>query len=681
MSTAPKSIKDLLQRRQVVTSLVVFGLITSILWLLLLTFANYLDHSRIAELGRSIDTQARLTKSINFLQHSIQNQVNSSGIRAIALFSKDGNTVIASAGNLSKDQKAKWILADKNVRDKVRKSLDKGVFGIRFRSPGRDWYAILPLSPPQKIKTHLFRRGNDWRNPAWHSKAEVASMSPKVLLNRIKSQFQPENTYSFKVNKDEYVGAILIESNSQWLATLAWRSLAFLCILFGLGIFAVLATMSTTIKKVILQPITDYTCVIKERRIGNRDVRARSNGIAEFDELAEQWNSLLDFKEVAQDQNLVLSTLLEHVPVGIEVTDPSYQIEYANPAYLSMTGYSLAEIIGQTPSQLLQMKDFEGPLNGDSLVAITKGKTWSGDLTIRHKTGRKLICNTTLVPIFDQNDTLKRIVTVRHDITDIKNDANELLIAKQAAESADKAKSEFLTNMSHELRTPLNSIIGFSELLASEKLGPLGNDVYREFAALIETSSHSLLSSINSVLELSRLDTGKVNPVKDQFDVVATLKKIVRTKRKRIEKLDVEIVDELHGQTMVVCDRDLFGKSINFLVCNAIKYNKDGGTVTIGCNTTSDKAEIFISDTGTGIAEDHIAHITKPFYRIDNSFRRKQDGVGLGLTLVKKFCDVQDIPFEITSQPGVGTTVTLTLPRPAQHLKSLPDHERVALAG
>ncbi|HHI81560.1 MAG TPA: PAS domain S-box protein, partial [Rhizobiales bacterium] len=381
----------------------------------------------------------------------------------------------------------------------------------------------------------------------------------------------------------------------------------------------------------------------------------------EFDSLANAWNSLLDYRDTATGQNAILSTILENIPVGIEVCDAEASIEYANPAYLKMTGYSLAEVIGKNPNQLLASPSVKSGSWGDALVAISKGETWSAEIVSRRKDGSDFISSAMLSPVHNEQGELVHVVTVRQDITRQKARQKELKEARMRAEMADKAKSEFIANMSHELRTPLNAIIGFSEMLAEQKLGPLGNPQYVEFAGMAAKASHALLGSINSILDLSRLDSGTARIDKDKIDVARTLRKVIKTKAGRAEKRGIKISFSCEGNPQIATDELRFRQSISFLLCNAIKFNSKGGKIDIKCTRAGNNdCIISISDTGIGIAPEALEHVTDAFFRADNEFNRTEDGIGLGLTLVKRFADSENADLKITSQPGKGTCVTLT---------------------
>ena len=660
-----KPIRSIFLRSQIAVSLIVMGIVTVILTFFLLSLANFMDHQRIIDLSQSIETQTRIAKTSQHLQHAITQIVHEGKATGITIYDKNSNNIIVANSLPSDDRKNSWLLADKEVRKKAMNSMAEGHFGLYFINTPSRQISILPLAPPiSDVRSNNVIIGAKWPTPDWHDITENHTLRKDTLWHRLKLIGIPNHKHNFHIPQRQFAGAIVIETKRNWISSLVMQGVVIIAILMALGIITVLAVLSRVLHKNVLQPIHQYTDVISARRTGDLTTRVPILNILEMDELARQWNSLLDFRDVAQGQNMVLSTLLEHVPVGIDVTDAESNIEYANPSFLKMTGYSLAEVIGKNPDTLLTPYKTDPRAVGDSLVSLANGKNWTGEITYSRKDGSDLICNTTLVPIFGQKHQLERIISVRLDITDLKNDQKTLISAKINAETADKAKSEFLTNMSHELRTPLNSIIGFSELMAAQKLGPMGSKDYVEFSKLIETSSRTLLSSINLILDLSRFDAQKAQYSETTFSLCEELSKMVESKASEAKSLGITIKRDFEcNNCLIRTDQRMLSQSLNSLLCNAIRYNKqDGGEVEVSSSQVGDSIKVTITDTGIGISKENLPKITEPFYRVNSEFDRMKDGAGLGLTLAKKFADEMNIEFNIASKLGHGTTITMVFP-------------------
>ena len=660
-----KPIRSIFLRSQVTVSFVVMGLITAILTVLLLTLANYMDHLRIIELSQSIETQTRIAKSPRHLQHAVTQLVHENKASGLIIYSNTANKVIAANSLPTKSGKGAWFLANKDIKKAVRKSLSEGTFGIHIIDTDEHHVSIFPLAPQiREITGNNVIIGTKWPTPDWHHIIKNQTYSADTLWQRIQALLTPAHKHRFNYPKNQYAGVIVIETSRSWISTLVTQGVVVIAFLLAIGIIAVLTILSGVLNRKVVSPLQKFIKVIAARRKGDLDARVPNSNIVEFDELARQWNSLLDFRDVAQGQNMVLSTLLEHVPVGIDVTDANSNIEYANPSFLKMTGYSLAEVIGKTPDNLLATNKSNPESLGDSLVSLTNGETWTGEMTHSRKDGSNLVCNTTLVPIFGQNHQLERIISVRLDITDLKNDQKTLISAKINAETADKAKSEFLTNMSHELRTPLNSIIGFSELMAEQKLGPMGSKDYVEFSKLIETSSRTLLSSINLILDLSRFDAQRAQYSETTFNLCEELSKLVESKISEADSLGIKITRNIDcGNCLIRTDQRMLRQTLNSLLCNAIRYNKQGsGEVEISSCQLGDSVKITIADTGIGISKENLPKVAEPFFRVNSDFDRMKDGAGLGLTLARKFADEMNIEFNIASKLDHGTTITMIFP-------------------
>ncbi len=652
------------------------GIITAVLSVLLLSLANYFDQRRILDLAYSIESRALIAKNPRYLQHAITQIVYAQQAQGIVIYSARNNKIIAANSVPRPDRKNKWLIADKTIANQARQSLSSGVFGIHLLNTPTRRLSILPLGPPIRESNSNIVLGTKWPTPDWHKIVPTPQLSPNALWRRALTAFNPSLEHKFSLSQNQYTGAIVIETSRDWITSLVLKTILVISGLMAISILIVLLVLSRVLRKNVLNPVRRYTRVITARRAGDYQARVPLANITEFDKLAYQWNSLLDFRDVAQGQNLVLSTLLEHVPVGIDVTDREGNIEYANPSFLKMAGYSLAEVIGKSPDSLLTSKKVLHADIGDSLVAITNGETWTGEIVYGRKNGADLVCSTTFVPIFNRDNKIERLISVRLDITDLKKHEKSLIRSKIKAETADKAKSEFLTNMSHELRTPLNAIIGFSELMAEERLGPIENNDYIEFSRLIETSSRTLLSSINLVLDMSRLDAHRLQLNETRFCVSGLLRKLVKSKSGDAQMLDIKIKGDLQSKSKILTDQRMLHQIFGYLISNAVRFNDEGGEVLVSSKEVGKKVVVTIKDNGIGISKQDLPKVTDPFFRVDSSLDRMKDGAGLGLTLAKKFAREQNIGFDITSTLGKGTTVTLSFPIAKTRSTSTPTTAR-----
>jgi signal transduction histidine kinase len=243
----------------------------------------------------------------------------------------------------------------------------------------------------------------------------------------------------------------------------------------------------------------------------------------------------------------------------------------------------------------------------------------------------------------------------------------ELGRARDEAERANRAKSEFLTNMSHELRTPLNAVIGFSDLMVEEALGKLGHAGYHEYARDIHASGLHLLDLINEILDLSKIETGTMEIAAEivNFDEVVQL--CLRLVRERAEcaKVHVTLTPDCQADLHVYGDRVRLKQVVLNILSNAIKFTPAGGHVSVSLRKADDGAIILsIRDTGIGMREDDIPRALQPFQQLDNSLSRKYEGTGLGLPITKLLVELHGGCLKIDSAPGAGTTVTIQFPPP-----------------
>ena len=248
----------------------------------------------------------------------------------------------------------------------------------------------------------------------------------------------------------------------------------------------------------------------------------------------------------------------------------------------------------------------------------------------------------------------------------LKTTSEELSRARDAALSADRSKSMFLAAMSHELRTPLNAIIGFSEVMARQLYGPIGHDKYRDYAADIRASGDHLLALIDDVLDLSRVEAGKLTLRREPLDVAEQVEACHRLIQGRAADagIDLQLSPRHAYDTVILGDRVRFRQILLNLLTNAIKFTERGGRVRIETDAVAGgKVTVRIADTGVGMSEIDLERVFRPFERVDVGTSRPTEGAGLGLALCRALVREHDGNLHIASMPGQGTTVTLTFPR------------------
>jgi PAS domain S-box-containing protein len=249
------------------------------------------------------------------------------------------------------------------------------------------------------------------------------------------------------------------------------------------------------------------------------------------------------------------------------------------------------------------------------------------------------------------------------DISQRKAMEEESLRSKEAAEYANRTKTQFLANMSHELRTPLNAILGFSELIQREMFGPVG-EKYLGYAADIHGSGRHLLELVNDVLDLSKLEAGKLELRETEFSVPALVEECLVLVRNRANEAGVRLSSEIPATLpkLRADARSVKQLLLNFL-SNAVKFTHEGGEVHVraACDPRSGLS-LCVSDTGIGMSAEEIEVALSPFGQVDSKLARKNEGTGLGLPICRSLMELHGGDFTVTSTPNAGTTLTARFP-------------------
>lgn len=250
----------------------------------------------------------------------------------------------------------------------------------------------------------------------------------------------------------------------------------------------------------------------------------------------------------------------------------------------------------------------------------------------------------------------------------LRQQYEELEKAKDAAENANRAKSQFLANISHELRTPLNAVIGFSSILMNQLFGPLGDNKYLEYAKDINESGAHLLDIINDILDLSKAEAGKLVLNYEEVHIGKAINKCVTIVTERAQRGGIAVTADVPKMfPPLVVDRLRFIQVVLNILSNAIKFTHEGGKVHIAVRGKEVEGEftefaVMISDTGIGMTKDDITHAFQSFGQVDSGLNRKYEGTGLGLPLTKKLMELHGGSINIESELAKGTVVTLTFP-------------------
>jgi two-component system, cell cycle sensor histidine kinase DivJ len=255
------------------------------------------------------------------------------------------------------------------------------------------------------------------------------------------------------------------------------------------------------------------------------------------------------------------------------------------------------------------------------------------------------------------------VVAVMRDVTDRKVQEQALELARTAAEQADASKTRFLATMSHELRTPLNAIIGFSEMIVHEEAMMLDAARRKEYAQLINDSGQHLLSVVNGILDISKMETGNFEISPEPFAPRAALLHCCNLLALKARDNGVDLITRAAEDLPVMNgDPRAFKQIALNLVANAIKFTERGGSVTVSAAVEGARLMLRVTDTGVGIAAEDLSRIGDPFFQAGKTYQRKHEGTGLGLSIVKSLVGLHDGEMNVQSTVGEGTTVTVALP-------------------
>jgi PAS domain S-box-containing protein len=342
---------------------------------------------------------------------------------------------------------------------------------------------------------------------------------------------------------------------------------------------------------------------------------------------------------------------------------PDQPIVFVNAAFTRITGYSATEAMGRN-CRFLQGRDTDRDMVEKMRRAVTAGR--AATVTIRNyrKDGKTFWNEVNISPLKDESGRLIHFVGILQDVTNRMRTEDNLREAKTQAEVANRAKSDFVAKMSHELRTPLNAILGFSEVMQLEIFGPLGAPQYRDYAKDVHDSGTILLGHINDILDLSKIEAGRMELFPEAITLAAAAQETMRLVGARAESAGVALHSEIaDGLPQVWADPRAVQQILTNLLTNAVKFTPKDGTVTLSARPLgADIMEVAVADTGVGIAAKDISKVLEPFGQADNSLSRRQQGTGLGLPIVKALVELSGGSFALASEPGRGTTVTIRLP-------------------
>lgn len=355
----------------------------------------------------------------------------------------------------------------------------------------------------------------------------------------------------------------------------------------------------------------------------------------------------------------------EHTAVGLYQMAPDGRLLAANPTLVRMFDYKSDEEMTNQITNMNNQMFVAASVRQEAILNLADYPSGaSQQREARAKNGRIFWVDEQIRAVHDASGQVEYYEGSLTDITEQRSAEMALKEAMRLSDLANRSKTEFLANMSHELRTPLNSIIGFSEIIKDQVLGEIGNTQYLDYARDINDSGKNLLTIINTILDVARIEAGERQLDENLLDVSKLIDKVIFLMQNKIEASGHNVqVDIGKGLPKLLAEELAIKQILSNLLSNAIKFTPDAGLIRIqAVRETNGEFRLSVSDTGMGLNADELARIKTPFGQASGQFARSSSGPGLGLTLVHSLVRLHSGTFDLVSQKGIGTTASVILP-------------------
>ncbi len=362
-----------------------------------------------------------------------------------------------------------------------------------------------------------------------------------------------------------------------------------------------------------------------------------------------------------------LSQAVEQSPASVVITDRNGDIEYVNPRFTEVTGYSREETAGQN-TRILKSGNLPETYYKEMWETILSGKVWKGDLINKKKDGEEFWESSSISPIVNSDGEIIHLVAVKEDITERKRAEEELLKAKRLAETANQTKSDFLAAMSHEIRTPMNAVLGMTELTLKTEL----TVEQRDWLETVKESGEHLLGIIDNILDFSKVEAKKMVLDKVDYDLHESIRSVARAMQVQARRKSLFLKTEIAEDTVryVVGDPGRLRQIMVNLVGNAIKFTEHGGVTiavapaepgSLPIPATDPVVRFSVQDSGIGVPPAKQRAIFESFSQVDGSITRRYGGTGLGLAISKQLVELMGGEVRLHSTPGEGSVFSFTL--------------------
>jgi two-component system, cell cycle sensor histidine kinase PleC len=400
--------------------------------------------------------------------------------------------------------------------------------------------------------------------------------------------------------------------------------------------------------------------------------------------------------EKTVEADLRLRDAIETIPEAFVLWDASNRLVLCNShfqrlhklpdsAVIPGTSYETVIEVGRMPEIRTRLQEsaqtpgartFEAQLDNGSWLHISERRTKDGgyvsvgtDITRIKEHEHKLVENDLRLRA-TVNDLRRSQSALERQALELADLAEKYSQEKIRAEEANQTKSKFLANMSHELRTPLNAIIGFSEIMESEMFGALGSEKYQEYCHDILTSGHYLLEVINDILDMSKIEAGRMKLDMEPLDLSKTLAESLRVVSGRAQDKQLVLETDIEKTISMVADRRATKQILVNLLSNAVKFTPEGGKIVVRSQILSDRILLLIADTGIGIAPQSLKRLGRPFEQVESQLTKTYHGSGLGLAIARSLTQLHGGSMKLRSRLGSGTVVRVSLPRDPRNTRA-----------
>jgi PAS domain S-box-containing protein len=361
-------------------------------------------------------------------------------------------------------------------------------------------------------------------------------------------------------------------------------------------------------------------------------------------------------KKLAEEKITLQQSALNSAHNGILMTDKSGKVVWCNEAMTRISGYNPEEIIGNTP-KLFSSNRHDKIFYENLWKTIVNGNVWSGEIINKRKNGSIYYEEMTITPVKNNYDQVTHFISIKQDVTERKNFEIQIIAAKEQAERSDRLKSEFLAQISHEIRTPISSILSFTNLVKSELKDKVDNDIKISFD-MIDQGSKRLIRTIDLILNMSSVQTNTYQlelkktdlakrillPIIGEFEGTA-----------RVRGLKLNYKSTFKEPVYINVDEYSVSQIFVNLIDNAIKYTRNGYVNVVLQGNDSGSVLVIVEDSGIGISEEYLPHLFDPFTQEDQGYTRRFEGNGLGLALVKNYCEMNKALISVKSKKDEGT--------------------------